>query len=68
MRNKKPYSTPWKAVGDTVYDACGNIVKAPHHCSWEGGGYWDDKVAAKMIETAINAYYEENDKKGGKKK
>jgi len=51
------HSLPWERHGDCVVDAAGKIVKAPHHCSWEGDDYADNEAAADMIVTAVNNYY-----------
>lgn len=45
---------PWQAVGDTVLDADGMIVKPPHGCSWEGNDYRDGASTAEIIADAVN--------------
>lgn len=63
QRDKPMYRLPWKAIEDTVYDADGNMMKAPHECSWEGDGYLDDSNAAAMIVEAVNNYFGNKEEK-----
>ena len=55
--SRKGLSLPWTAHGDVVVDRDGNIVKAPHGCSWEGRNYRDNDTAARAIADAVNRQY-----------
>ena len=54
MKEQQGCPRPWKQLDDTVVDANGRIVKAPHGCSWEGDNYNDGAAAAQIIVEAVN--------------
>lgn len=57
QRDKVHAPLPWRAIDDVVVDANGDIVKAPHGCSWEGDNYVDDSSVAQKIVEAVNKVY-----------
>ena len=54
MKEQQGCPRPWRQIDDTVVDAHGRIVKAPHGCSWEGDNYNDGAPAAQIIVEAVN--------------
>ena len=54
MKEQQGCPRPWRQIDDTVVDAHGRIVKAPHGCSWEGDNYNDGAAAAQIIVEAVN--------------
>ena len=54
MKEQQGCPRPWRQIYDTVVDAHGRIVKAPHGCSWEGDNYNDGAAAAQIIVESVN--------------